>query len=442
MKDNAVSISQTLQLDLSPAAIERIARQTGFMERRSRKIDPVSFIKTLVVMAFNPVFSLRVCATVFGLLTDNVVSKVALFKRLGSCSTAFVSHVLFALLARSSRLTEEIDRGAFTHFRRVFVQDSINLSLPSELARLFPGSKNQTGKRSASLRLQTVYELLSGRFHLFRLTPFGSNDQSVSALILDVLQDGDLILRDLGYFVLKTFRAIGGRGAYFLSRYHHKTILYASDGKRFDLLKHLRKYGALDQRLHIGREERLPVRVVGAPVPESVAAERRRKLRRNRNREINPGKTHLALLGWEVFITNVAEETWDAKTLCRIYGVRWRIEILFKSWRSHFHIDAFEHPTPTEVKLLIYSRLILITLFQTCFYEQLATYAYKAAGKHLSLLKSAQLFQQYPWLIFIALRQNPSTIIVQLLKHCTYEKRTRRLNYGQILHFLTDNSSR
>lgn len=441
MKDKAVSVSQTMHLGLEPAIINDIARQTGFMKRQPRKIEPVSLIKTLVAMAFNTVFSFRVCATVLGLLEGTVVSKVALFKRLGPRSVSFVSHVLFFLLAKASRLREEVDKGVFSSFRRVFINDSTNLALPPELARIFPGSKNQKGKRSASLKLQTIYEVLTGTFHLFRLTLFGCNDQSASPLVLEILREGDLILRDLGYFVLKTFKAISEKKAYFVSRYHHKAVLFGHDDLRFDLLKYLRKYGSLDQWLYVGIKERILVRVVATPLPLSIAAQRRRKLRRNRNKEVNPGKIHLALLGWEIFITNVDEQIWDTQTVGQIYGLRWRIELIFKSWKSYFHINAFEHPTATEVKLIIYSRLIFITIFQTCFYDQLAAAIYEATGQHLSLLKSAQFFQLNLWLIIIVSQHNPQIVIEQILKHCTYEKRRKRLNYGQIIHSLTGNSS-
>jgi len=442
MKDKAIVVSESLRLDLDPAVMENMARQTGFM-KRFRKIQPVHFIETFLALTFNTVFSLRVCAIVLGLLACTVVSKVALFKKLTSRAVDFMSHVLFYLLAKTSQLHQEVDKGVFSPFRRVLLNDSTNISLPSKLAQVFPGAKNQSGKTSASLKLQTTYEVLTETFVSFRLTLYSCNDQCASPLILEILEKGDLILRDLGYFSLKVFRSICAKGAFYLTRYWHKVALYAPDGERFDLLGHLQRHGSLDQRLLAGAKERLPVRVVAIPVPDHIAAERRRKLLQDqkRDRRLHPSKTQLALLGWEIFITNVEEKVWDTETTCRIYGIRWRIEIVFKSWKSHFHINAFQYPTANEVKLLIYSRLIFITLFQTHFYEQIATYTYETSGKHLSLLKTAQFFQQQFWLVLFVLRQlhSPSLIIDQILEHCTYEKR-KRLNHGQLLHFLTDGS--
>ncbi|MGB6068145.1 MAG: transposase [Desulfomonilaceae bacterium] len=202
------------------------------------------------------------------------------------------------------------------------------------------------------------------------------------------------MIRDLGYSSLRVFRSIGEKKAFYLSRYSHKIALFHPTGKRFDLLGNLKKHGTLDEGLLAGSEERLPVRVVAIPIPEPIAGQRRRKLLHSRDKGLNPDPTHLALLGWEIFLTNVPQKTWDARTVSRIYGVRWRIEIIFKSWKSRFKIHAFDHPTPTEVQLLIYARLIYITLFQTSFFTRLAAFVYETTGQHLSVLKAADFFSQ------------------------------------------------
>jgi hypothetical protein len=120
MKNNARKVAQTIRMDLDPEAIGKLAPQTGFVKRQPRKIEPVLFIKTLVCMTFNTVFSLRLCAMVLGLISGTVVSKVALFKRITPQAVAFMSHVLFTLLANTSQLKAEVEQGAFAHFTRVF----------------------------------------------------------------------------------------------------------------------------------------------------------------------------------------------------------------------------------------------------------------------------------------------------------------------------------
>jgi len=438
-KDKTYVLPSTFRLGLDPEEIGKIARRSGFMKRRPRKIEPSVFLQALVAMTLSPGFSMRAFAILLGLFSHNVVSKVAVFLRMKPTVIDFVRDALFNSVAATSRLKEEIGKGVFASFRRVLLQDSTNLSLPPKLGMFFPGAKNQSGKTSASVKLQTIYNALTETFVSFGLTPYRCNDQCASASILDIIQEGDLVIRDLGYSSLPVFRGIGEEKAFFLSRYSHKIALFHPNGKRFDLPRSLKKRRTLDEVLCAGSEERLPVRVVAIPVPEHVAGERRRKLLHSRDKRLNPDPTHLALLGWEIFLTNVPQEIWDATTVWRIYGVRWRIEIIFKSWKSHFRIHAFDHPTPTEVELLIYARLIYITLFQTCFFTQLAAFVYDTTGQHLSVLKAADFFSQrvLPALLTGA---DFTLIVQQILKHCTYEKRNKRANYGQIFRFLEENS--
>ncbi len=438
-KDKTSVLPSPFRLGLDPEEIGRIALRSGFMKRRPRKIEPSIFLQALVVMTFSPVFSMRAFAILLGLLSHNVVSKVAIFLRMKPAVVDFVREVLFNSVSATSRLKEEIGKGVFTSFGRVLLQDSTSLSLPPKLAVHFPGPKNQSGKTSASVKLQTTYNALTETFVSFQLTAYRSNDQCASPGILDSIREGDLAIRDLGYSSLHVFRAIGEKEAFYLSRYSHKIALFHAPGKRFDLLARLKKHGTLDETLLAGSEERLSVRVVAVPVPEPVAAERRRKLLHSRDRRLNPDPTHLALLGWEIFLTNVPQKIWDARTVCRIYGVRWRIEIIFKSWKSHLKIHAFAHPTPTEVELLIYARLIYITLFQSCFFTRLAALVYHTTGQHLSVLKAADFFSQRILTALLTGGGYP-LIVQQILKHCTYEKRNKRLNYGQTFRLLVENS--
>ena len=437
--DKTFPLPSTFRLGLDTEKIERIALRSGFMKRRPRKIGPNAFLQALVFMSVIPVFSMRTLAINLGILTSNVISKVAVFLRMKATVVDFVKEALFNSVLVTSRLKEEIGKGVFDFFHRVLLQDSTNLALPPKLAAYFPGAKNQSGKTSASVKLQTIYNSLTETFVWFQITPYGCNDQSASPSILDVIQEGDLVIRDLGYSCLRVFRAIGEKKAFYLSRYSHKIALFHPSGKRFDLLGHLKKYGTLDEEFLAGSEEKLSVRVVAIPVPEHVAGERRRKLIHSRDRRLNPDQTHLALLGWEIFLTNVPQNIWDANTVCRIYGVRWRIEIIFKSWKSHFKIHAFAHPTPREVELIIYARLIYITLFQCCFFTQLAALVYDTTGQHLSVLKAAEFFSQRILTALLTGAHYP-LIIQQILKHCTYEKRNKRLNYGQIFRSLTEHA--
>ena len=89
-----------------------------------------------------------------------------------------------------------------------------------------------------------------------------------------------------------------------------------------------------------------------------MANHRRRKLRHNRDQSLNPGKEHLYLLGWNIFLTNVPSHVWPAEQLPVIYRLRWRIETLFKAWKSHLALTELSDCCLAMVHLSVLSKLI------------------------------------------------------------------------------------
>ena len=63
--------------------------------------------------------------------------------------------------------------------------------------------------------------------------------------------------------------------------------------------------------------------------------------------------------------TNIDLSVFDAEHIAEIYSLRWRIEIVFKSWKSHFNITNVPNASATRVISYIYTTLIFIALFQT-----------------------------------------------------------------------------
>ena len=167
-KDKTFVLPSSFRLGLDPEEIGKIALRSGFMKRRPRKIEPRTFLQALVAMTLSPGFSMRAFAIILGLLSHNVVSKVAVFLRMKPKVIDFVREALFNSVSAMSRLKEEIGHGVFASFRRVLLQDSTNLSLPQKLANFFPGAKNQSGKTTASVKLQTTYNALTETFVSFQ----------------------------------------------------------------------------------------------------------------------------------------------------------------------------------------------------------------------------------------------------------------------------------
>jgi hypothetical protein len=424
---------EKLNTSLDGVIIENKARKIGFVVRHG-KIQPVDFIKAFCLMTFYRVCSLRICATALGLLSNHVISKQGLSKRLTPKCVEFFRNILFLFLAKQSNFKEASSNGQFKFFSRVLLQDSTNLSLPKKLAEYFPGSKNQNNKSIATMKIQSIYDALSESFISFKLTPYTCNDQSLSSYILTFLQAKDLVLRDLGYFKVKILKEIADKGAYFLSRYLYKTAIYNEQKERINLLEYLRKHKMLDISVYIGYEVKLPVRLVAIPLQQEVYSKRKMKLRQNRDKRLKKTKEQLELLEWEIFITNVPDSVWNTRAVAKIYDIRWRIEIIFKAWKSHFNLRVMTKGSRYHIETLIYAKLIWITLFQN-FFRQLYLYVFVTTGKHLSLLKIAQFCQQNFWALMSIFNSNEKVgvILEQFIRHCCYEKRKKRSNYPEFM---------
>jgi hypothetical protein len=146
----------------------------------------------------------------------------------------------------------------------------------------------------------------------------------------------------------------------------------------------------------------------------------------------------LFLLGWELFITNVPEETLDKKDIAEIYFIRWRIEIIFKCWKSYFKITEIpDDANKTRMEAYIYCMLIFVVLFQVNFYnyylERLSAKSVKVKKHGLSMMLVMQYFVSNINLLLLELNKDTlelgTLLDKQIAYYCLYETRHDRVNY-------------
>ena len=425
-----------LQHKLESLALEQLARQTKFVQRTPKKITPLNFVLGLIHIVLTGGCALSSIASTIGLMADQLLSKQAVAERITEAAVKFLEDVLAATLAQHlGAKTPALHPQLAAAFPRVLVRDSTTLTLDASLAEDFPGSRNQTQQETAIVRIQGVFDLVSQAFCSFALTAYTRNDQAAAEDILLLVQPADCVVQDLGFFSLPALRKIADKGAYFLSRWKFGTLLFRADGQTpINLLKALQKHGQLDIRVCVGADEKLPARLVARRLPEAVAAERRRKAKANRDRRCTLSKPYLALLAWEIFLTNIPRAVLTAEQISNLYDLRWRIEIMFKAWKSHFNLRNVPVASAVRVKSHIYAMLIFITLFQTEVYRSLSDTHAMTSDRPLSLLKLAQFFTEQFWAI---VSQPPATVLKHIFYHCVYERRNDRRNHVQKMSILT-----
>jgi len=376
------------------AELEEPARRSGFVRRTPRKITPLLFLQGAVLLVSQSAVSLSRWAALLGVLGHTRLARQSLWERINPGAVGFLQHILAAVMGRRVQAIGRPVPEALKAFKRVLIQDSTTIKLTAKLAAVFPGSSNHCGTKNGQLKIQAVYELLSQRFVHFGLSGFTRNDQAAAYDILPLIQRADLVLRDLGYFVVGSFERIAQAGAFFLSRVRLDTKLYdPRTGQELNLPGQLKRQGNMDRQVLLGGQ-RMRVRLVALKLPPQVAAERRRKARMNRDKRCHPSARSLQLLGWAIFITNVSRKDCGAKTIAEIYSLRWHIECLFKVWKSHFRITEVPKGSSTQLLVMIHARLIFITvLAQVARVNWLAPW--RDQGPTVSRFKIAALLGDY-----------------------------------------------
>jgi Transposase DDE domain len=422
------SIAEELGDLFTDGHLMALARRTGFVKRSPRKIDPKSFLMALFLRITQGTNTLSSLAMNIGMFKGMRISKQAISKRMRPAVVQYLQGVLAQVIAQRFH---GLAQAMSLPFARILIQDSTTVRLPSHLASAYPGNSNQRKTPIALVKVQAVYNILQEQFCSFWISPFTVNDQRIATTMLEFVHQGDLLIRDLGYFVIEALRCLELRGAYFLTRLRYGTRLTSpDDGKQVRLLKLLKKHPYFDGMIIVGARETLKVRLVAIPIDPVVAAQRRRALKSNRDHRLNPSREHLALLGWNLFLLNVSADILPAKTIAALYGLRWRIETIFKAWKSHFHLARLESISVIQVEVHLYAFFIFVTLFHSFVSSFGNNGVVEQSKQGLSLLKLYRCFKdQFAAIVLYTMR--PAVLYDQLTYHCSYETRHDRRNYHQ-----------
>jgi hypothetical protein len=405
--------------------LTKLARETGFIERTPRALDLHCFVLSCLFILTQPLCSLSFQAA-FMSLCARPLSKQALHKRFKKPQLIVFLQALLADVLGNKDFTA---KGSYQHFGRILIQDSTTIALDPKLAKAFPGPANQHNRSQAHLRVQSVLELKSGQLLHFLLSPFTTNDQAHSSRWLEWIEPNDLIIRDLGYFNLKAFAMIEQAGAFFLSRLPFGIrIQCPKTGKTLALKSLLDPAACTDRRVCIGKN--LHLRFVAIPVPEDVANERRRKARHNRDKRLAHSPEYYHALGWSILITNADQERLPVSQILNLYRLRWRIESVFKLWKSSCGMRKISSVGPHQAIPMILGMLIFSALVHNQWIPQLE--AYLDPPRPLSPTKLIPLTVLLLCLCMLFSRQLPDNFIETIPKLALFESRSRKSSHDLI----------
>ncbi|MBA3948311.1 MAG: IS4 family transposase [Herpetosiphonaceae bacterium] len=391
----------------------QLGRETAFVQRES-KLDGSRFVQTLVFTYLaNPNASLTEL-TQTAAAVDLKITPAGLTQRFTAEAATLLQRVLGVSVKRVLA-ADQLAIPLLERFAGVYLEDSTTIVLPDALRDLWSGCGNATGQGRAALKISLRLDLCTGLLASLTLHDGRMHDIQASAS-LSALSKGSLYLADLGYFGLDRLHEISQHEAYFFSRLKASTQVFGPDGQRWrDLAAHLERQGSLvDLPVTLGETKRLPVRLLAVRVPQEVADQRRRKLRdaaQDKGRQVSARR--LALAGWTIFLTNAPSEMVSLEAGMVLGRVRWQIELLFKLWKSHGHIDESRSTRPWRILCDIYAKLLAMLLQHWIALINLWGYPDR------SLVKAARTVQKYAMQLITSLWSRERTAeTLEVISRC------------------------
>lgn len=351
--------------------IERLAKETGFINRSTSRLTGEAFLKMMSQhIAPDIEWSLNdqcdYLEKVFGI----TMSKQSLDERYHTFSVAFLKRCYAAILKSSLQNTTT---GIASTFSNIYLTDATSFQLPKHLAAFYQSNGGDTS--GSSIKIHQTVELLKFSIVDFVITDGKDNDGNYWGNKNFELNGNCLWIADLGYFSWDTLTQIAISGNYFLSRYKTGTSLYIKNSKGeyigLDVENYVQqmvaKKGVRNMTVYFGKEK-TKGRLICEQAPEDVKQQRLSKYRQSHATQSKKGKqwamtaAKQLLCGYNLYITNAPEEKLPTAEIFSIYGLRWQIELLFKIWKSLLFIDNVPPMNICRFECFLYGRLIFILL--------------------------------------------------------------------------------
>jgi hypothetical protein len=315
---------------------------------------------------------------------------------------------------------------------RVLLQDSTIIGLPVRLFALFSGVSNAHAS-VCNARVQCVYDLIDEKFIHFTIDPYTKNDLK-AAPELD-LKQGDLVIRDRGYLTFGEIQRHLQLKADCIYRHKSTTIyLDTQTGKEIDLIKEFKVTTTFDTMVSLNDKNATPVRLIALPINEEIANIRRMKAKKEMKKP--PSKEYLELLSWSIFITTISLKIAESSFILKAYRLRWRIEIIFKSWKSNMEFTKIHNVSKTQLSIILFARFIMIIICIQYIFSPARMIIKKYLKKDLSMIKVVRYLMKNSSKIIAIVKElinhkEKCTYHLKALgRYCTYEKRTR-MNFEQ-----------
>lgn len=395
---------------------KRMQRMTGFVQRVS-KFDGPAFVQTLVFgwLANSAATLENLAQTALSLGVP--ISAQGLAQRFTESGARLLQSTLEAAVIQVFQ-SEPAALPLLQRFTGVYLLDSTQIALPSELAAQWPGcggGHSATDGRAA-LKLQVGWDFRSGALQGPFLQAGRTSDRTSPTQRL-ALPAGSLRLSDLGYFDLRVWRDLTAHRTYWLTRWMAGTQIFEPSGTAVNLVRWLARQGGpiVDCAVHVGAEVHLAARLVAFRAPPAVVRRRRQSLKKEARRKGQPvSAERLALAAWTLVLTNVPPDQLSPAEIGVLLRLRWQIELLFKLWKSQGRLDESRSGAPWRRLCEVYAKLLGLLIQHWIMLTQ------GWGDPARSLVKMGQTIRTRALQLASAFAEGPAAIakVIELIGHC------------------------
>lgn len=137
-------------------------------------------------------------------------------------------------------------------------------------------------------------------------------------------------------------------------------------------------------------------------------------------------------MSWSSFLTTLDDPTIGFQHILGLYGWRWRIENIFKTWKGNFNFAKVHRGSEAQLRVLLTARFSMIVVLYQELHLPLTRLVQATTDRVLSLMKFMRYITRnltrIPELMKCSSPQNGP--FRALLLYCVYDKRKRP-------HFMT-----
>ena len=240
----------------------------------------------------------------------------------------------------------------FARFEQIRIQDGTSFALKPALAETFPG--RFTTISPAAVELHVDLDLLSEGLN--RVTLSADSEGERQFLPEPEELAGSLLLADRGYVSIAWLRTLDAADGRFIIR-----------GKTNMNPLILNAFGPDGEELEQFREQ--PLKAVKARLKNYACLDMTVRFGKGPKAFVCRLIVHPNLRGNDVpryLLTNLERDAFSAQHVSDGYRLRWQVELLFKEWKSHANLHAFDTANPNIAEGLIWASLCAATLKRYC----------------------------------------------------------------------------